>query len=774
MRSRRHSTLGLIESATIVCALAIGVAAAVAVGVVSYAANRLSLPAENAALLYRVWDESLRGEVATTKSLNSEQFLRIREAFPRGSVTVYSATRVVLDSPANSDPVMVKGLFGSHDLMAVLGALPSSGRDLNSADEDPQTPFSVLVSERLVVGTERLAVGTTISLDGVEHVVVGVMPAKLMFPDERTFFWAAAKNDSTPGKELRFEHALLRQPMGWQASDVQARLLLGLEGTSAAPRIRRLEDEVASSLRPLVLLFQCCAVALLGVALANARWMYHRRVLRLQQALAIRAVLGATPSLLRHRFLVGALAIGAVAAIPTLLITAWLVSALRESLRVATLLLPAIHFGVPWALLAATAPILMAVVAALPAARVGARADLMAALHTRVQRPRAGPAILQTGLSFAPASLAVAGVLSVGTLLFDGIGFMPDGLSAVRLHYAGKGLPDPVVAAAERDELAHSLRAVGVQAAMINTPPVSDRKQFNSLRMPDSPGDFVLVGTRIATADYLPLVGAHAVAGTLSMKPGHREAVVNDVLARQLFDGEEGALGGSFIMGAEWDPPFTIVGVTRAIRHEGALSVTTPAIYALNTELTHLQSASAPNWYVVFRRSTVSISDLKGLVDRRMPEWTVAEVLHLDELMYSSAGIYPVLSKFISVMLVLVLTLTVVGHYALVARTLAARRYELAIRTALGADPARLVTQCLRSTAVVGVAGLIIGILLDALATRLAANLGLVPGQLTLPSPTLRWLVAASLVLATMAIGAYWPVRAAFREDHAAVLRESA
>jgi putative ABC transport system permease protein len=113
------------------------------------------------------------------------------------------------------------------------------------------------------------------------------------------------------------------------------------------------------------------------------------------------------------------------------------------------------------------------------------------------------------------------------------------------------------------------------------------------------------------------------------------------------------------------------------------------------------------------------------------------------------------------------LALSIQGVYAVAASTMAARRHELAVRSALGAPPGRLAWHVTRELV---------------LAAGLGAGLG-VAGALGLQPILEQWLgpigtrqaepIAVAVVLLTLAAaaGCYFPVRAAARANLVEVLR---
>ena len=114
------------------------------------------------------------------------------------------------------------------------------------------------------------------------------------------------------------------------------------------------------------------------------------------------------------------------------------------------------------------------------------------------------------------------------------------------------------------------------------------------------------------------------------------------------------------------------------------------------------------------------------------------------------------------------LGLSVQGVYAVAAATAAARRHELAVRSALGGPPSQLVWNVTREMVLAVMVGTGFGV---------AAARGLRPLLEQWLGPAAVWQVepiAVAVVLLTLAAaaGCYFPARAATRANPAEVLRE--
>src|SRR5262249_45619407 len=89
-------------------------------------------------------------------------------------------------------PEEAQGQRVTASFFHVLRVPPLVGRTFMREEETPETK-AVVLSYRLWqrrYGGRREIVGTTVSMNGEKHVVIGVMPRGFDFPDRSTQFWS--------------------------------------------------------------------------------------------------------------------------------------------------------------------------------------------------------------------------------------------------------------------------------------------------------------------------------------------------------------------------------------------------------------------------------------------------------------------------------------------------------------------------------------------------------------------------------------------------------
>jgi putative ABC transport system permease protein len=241
-------------------------------------------------------------------------------------------------------------------------------------------------------------------------------------------------------------------------------------------------------------------------------------------------------------------------------------------------------------------------------------------------------------------------------------------------------------------------------------------------------------------------------------------AIVSFGMAAQNWSSPEQAVGSRFAFGPEFKQFYRIVGVSADFT--GYWSQTpVPTVYR--------PIGQSGEWCrTVIARTSASPSAVAAIAPRalaRMPIPATIENVATLQARWQATQTRPFARMVGMTMLaVLGLALSVQGVYAVAAGTAAARRHELAVRSALGAEAGRLAWNVTRNVLAAVVFGSGLG---------LALTLELQPLMKRWLGPTAGWRVepiaVASLLLALAAIGGcYFPARSATRANPAEVLRQ--
>jgi len=206
-----------------------------------------------------------------------------------------------------------------------------------------------------------------------------------------------------------------------------------------------------------------------------------------------------------------------------------------------------------------------------------------------------------------------------------------------------------------------------------------------------------------------------------------------------------------------------IVGVVGDIRHQRLSEESRPAYF-----VPYAQGLISPLSLVVRTNNTTGIvEDIRRTLARKDPELALYDVRTMDEYVATSVATPRFQTLLLALFAAVGLTLTAIGLYGVMAYGVAQRTREFGIRLALGARPAEVLGLVLRSALALIAAGLIVGVVAGAFATRLLASA--LYGVSPLDPAT--FAAVAAMLIAVALVASYVPARRATRVDPIAAIR---
>jgi putative ABC transport system permease protein len=712
------------------------------------------------------------------------------------SMTFYRRTAVTtvtfagLDAPQRGQ----EGLVGP-EFFELLGAPPLLGRTF-SREEFDRAERLVVLSEGL--WRERFAgaasvTGKTLSIDGADHVVIGVMPRTFQLPTRETRLWrplsvsawpkADAVRDSdhfevlgrlSPG--IRFEDAAAEMQV------IAARLRTAhAVNANVDVRIAPLFEHVVGSRTSRGMWLGFAAVlCLLLIACANVGGLLSARATRRRREFAVRSALGAGRTRLVRQLLAEGVSLWIVSSAAGVLLAYGLLELLlaygpRALPRIEEVRIDAAALGVAF-LGGFVAVMACGTLPALLATTANAGSALGARNESGLAKGRLQDLMIA-------AQIAGALMLLVGAVLFarsfiraqgEDPGYPAQNLLIVKLELPRDRYPERAFTAAFfREATDRFLRLPGVVAIGGITDFFIRRNADQWITIEGRAAGREAGAPRLAiegvTPGYFSAVGIDVVEGRdfeeRDYEPGAPAAVVvSETLAGRFWPGES-AVGKRLVSGES--PPkdgrwSTVVGVVRDMRREGldvspVLGAFIPA-YPRGMDLTIRTSGDVDVLMPAIRRELRAID----------PALPIPQIVSAERHLAERLGGRRFESQALGLFAAIALLLSAAGLYALLAYQVALRTREIGIRSALGANRQAIIKMVLGRGVAITAAGACVGIAAAASTARVMQSL-----LYATPAIDARSYVAvAAFVLLVGATAAWLPAQRASRVSPMTALRE--
>lgn len=636
----------------------------------------------------------------------------------------------------------------SPTFFELLGAEASVGRVFGPADEGEGAQI-VVIGEDLWgarFGRDPDVVGRTVTIEGTELDIVGVVPSDLAIPRRETQIWQLWDVAEQPGAEFRQADAYwvlgrLRSGVAVEAARAELQGIASQLATEypdtnreLGVRLTSLRTEIVGDRLPLLLgsLFGSMVLVLLIGGANVAQLMLGRGTAR-RRELAVRGSLGATRARLTRQLLAESVLLSAVAGIGGVAIA-------RVSLPI---LIASIPSDVP--LIEATTMDLS--VLAFAVLTVGVMAPLVGLLPA-IRAPKASVAdVLRSGGRGSTVrdrrlrSALVVGELALAVLLLSGAslllrsavavsevdpGFDAERALIMRLNLS---LPDDDAILAAEGELVRRVRAVpGVEDVGLTggffVERIPDQRLAFTDEDPPAPGTPAPPLTSEGVfPGFFEAIGAPLLAGrrlALSDVPVEDERVVtvNASWVRS-FSPDRDPIGRQFrrvVASGPIDPTFTVVGVVGDLRHTELEAQPFPQIFYPETGI---------DLDLVVRTSgdPLGVAPLVRTVVRQLdPGAAVSGVGRLSDRYRDGMAPRRFQTYMVGLLAAFATLLAAVGLFAILHDMVSARRREVGIRIALGAEPRRVLGMVLGSGLAMAMTGLVLGLGLALLLSGVTAR----------------------------------------------------
>src|SRR3954469_17022889 len=495
---------------------------------------------------------------------------RLNQVFT--SLEAYHQYGYLLRTPSGTDPVPAVQV--SSGFFRTLGVAPILGRDFRAGEDQLEAPQTVMLSHaawQKRFGGKKDIAGETVSLSGVIHTVIGVLPESFQFaPQGDAEFWTTlrAEGHCNTRRGCHNLYGIGRLKEGVSAATAladmkaiarQLEIQYPDSNRGQGAHVAPLSEVFVADVRPIFLTLLGGAGLLLLIACVNISSLLLVRSESRKREIAVRGALGASRIRLMRQFTVEGLALALAGGALGL-------AAAEAAMQLLTHLIPQDMLAyMPYlAGLGLNSHVLLFAAAISLGATILFSVTPMFRLSVRkIQgglaeggRGYAGTLWRRFGANLVVVELAIAVVLLVSAgllgkslyrLLHVDVGFQPDHLATVELQLSPVTYAkDPEQAQAAQKILDRLSSLPGVQSAgLTSVLPVSYNGNTEWIRIVGHPysGEHNEVNQRDVSSAFFSTIRAKLIEGRFftefddASKP--RVVIINQTLAKKYFPGED-------------------------------------------------------------------------------------------------------------------------------------------------------------------------------------------------------------------------------------------
>ncbi len=690
------------------------------------------------------------------------------------------------------EPESVRAARVTANFFDVMRARPALGRVFSAEDE--QRPAAMLgygLWQRRFGGSPAV-LGRMLTLDGIGHTVVGVLPPRFQFPERdldvwvslqpgpsertgRTGFWLSTVARLRPQASLRQAQA--------EMEGIARRLAQTHAGDrDLGVRIVGLQRDLTAPLRPTLVMLGAAVSGVLLIACANVAALLLGRGVARRSEVAIRTALGAGRWRVARQLMTEAIVLfgigGVAGTVLGWLALRWLVALAPPHLEVlqdVSLDRGMILFTISLSLVTG---LVFGVVPSWTATR-GNVAEVLSGVAKGSSRAALSNRFRTTLVVAQVATAAL--VLSVAALLVESLvrlqrvdlGFDPRNVLTVRLDLPKARYREFADRARFVEQLLVKVRSLPgiVGSAAGSSVLLGEMPASSNFTIEGRDSDYPLLTSDAVTVDFFRTLKIPLIRGRLFTMDDRantlRVALINETAARRYWKGTN-PIGSRFTYGtaapdSTW---LTVVGVVADTRRAGAEREPFAEAYLPHPQYPLGQGGITLTARIAGPAGPV-LAGIRSSVDELDSNLPFAQVAMLDDLLDRRIAAPRFNAWLLSSFAIAAVGLTIVGLYGLLTYLVILRKRELAVRLALGATTGQILRLvALRGLSITG-SGAAIGLGAAWLAGGWIRHV--LPGVAT-DEPQLFLLVAAVVALGTL-VATATPARHAMRVDPAATLR---
>lgn len=780
-------------TAVVALTLALGIGANTAIFTVINGVLIRPLPYPNSDRLATVWQDLRARGGPPDEWLTPGNYVDLRgENALFDDLAVMTAWRATVTDRTGSEPVV--GEQVSHEYFHVLGISPALGRGFTAADDVPNAPRVVILSDaywKQHFGADLGAVGRTVTISSEPHEIIGVLPAGV-----RPIITAGAQvwrplrlNTGQPARGAVVLRSVARLAEGVSlaraqsmASTVAARLAREHPdyNENVGFTVTSLKTRVVGPAEPGLLALAGAVIFVLLIACVNIANLLLARGARRSRELGIRTALGAARGRVVRQLLIESLLLAVAGGVGGVLLGSWALDALIALAPAGTPRVGEIHLDGAVLLFSAVLTLATGVLFGTAPALRASRRDTVESLKdgTRSDTGASGRrlhfVLIASEIALALVLLTGSGLLlkTLSRLQRADLGFNPSNVLVAFVNPPRTGYETPAQLRSYYDQVLEKTSALpGVRAAAIaSVIPLFGGDSDVSFTIeghpaPKSESDALDVWYRLVSASYFDTLGVKLTRGRVFTTGETAPSVlVNEAFVRMFLPGEN-PIGHRIRPDGPDVPWFTIVGTVADMKTRGPREAPRPQMF-----IPYWQHPEA-GVYVVAKTANAPAelaAPLKAAVVSIDPAIPLQAVQTLSSIVRDSIDEPRFVASVGGAFALLALALAAIGIYGVMAYAVSQRTREIGVRMALGARRSQVFGLVVGQGVRIAAAGIAVGIGGSLVVAReLSAQLyGVAPAD---PAT----LVATSVILTAVTVAASAiPARRATAVDPMEALRQ--
>ena len=703
------------------------------------------------------------------------------------------------------DATRVRGLVVTADLFPVLGVSPILGRWFVPDEDKPGDSGHVAILSQSFFerhfNSDPSVLNHTITLDGHDYTVVGVMPRSFEFPvqNEPVELWTTISEDASGSSPMtgqrgaHFLNVIGRLKGGVNPVQAQADLTTiasRLEqqypdtNTHKGVSLQSALESLVGDVRPALLILLGAVACVLLIACANVANLLLARAMTRHKEIAIRCALGAGRGRIIRQLLTESVLLSLTGGLLGLLLAVWwsdlLVALGKQEIP------RALQVGLDWRVLAFTLviSIMTGILFGLAPALKSSGSVLTESLKEgRGAGAGAGRNLMRSILVVVELVCAVVLLLFAGLLIksLSRLRSVNPGLATQNVLTFNVALSEVRYNSEKQARFFHDLAGrlaalPGVQSTSSTMPlPLSGDRFSISFAIDGRPvakkdepsADFFSVGSGYFRTMGIPIIKGRDF-NDRDQHTSNPVIIVTESFARRYFPGEE-PIGKRIKPGIstydnEKSTMREIVGVVGDVRNLNLSTAEKPAFYEPQTQTPF-------NQMILVVKTTADPHSLETAATREVQamdrDLPVFGVKTMDEYVATTMAAPRFITTLLSIFASVALALTVVGLYGVMSYAVAQRTNEFGVRIALGAQVGDIVRLVLKHGLIVVLIGVAIGIgaalLLTSIMTKFLYGVG--------ANDPLTFVVIPVVLGAVTLLACYLPARRATKVDPLVALR---